>query len=256
MKLLNKFETVLLNDNSPSHFFRNLYKAGLLKEHFPEMFILTKVMQKGNFHPEGTAFEHTMQALDAAAETPYETLEEKRILALATLCHDYGKFKSLFSGGDMMGHDVAGIPPTKNFLKRFCYGQNIVDLVCKLVLFHKKTFEIFNDPPDMIVYEHIKSCFDDKFSLKLLMNLFWADLRGRNGATAKPLSKGYALKQILKIDYKLQSFVNNIKTMEFEHGPEIPVLCLEDLSQELFLEAYRLQVDQGITDKHLLRSLV
>ena len=51
----------------PSNFFRILQRAGLLNDLFPEIYALIGKSQPLEFHPEGDAFEHTMNLTDKVA---------------------------------------------------------------------------------------------------------------------------------------------------------------------------------------------
>lgn len=70
----------------PSLFFRNLQKANLLKIIFPHLHDLIGKTQPVCWHPEGDAFEHTMLALDRAAD-----LTPRLEVRFAALMHDIGK---------------------------------------------------------------------------------------------------------------------------------------------------------------------
>ena len=75
-----------LCSDRPSVYFRALLQAEVLDVHFPEIKALCGVPQPPRHHPEGDAFEHTMQVLDAAANlTPREEIR------FAALVHDLGK---------------------------------------------------------------------------------------------------------------------------------------------------------------------
>ncbi|MDY2985402.1 MAG: HD domain-containing protein [Synergistes jonesii] len=70
----------------PSMYFRHLRDAALLESEFPWLYRLIGKAQPPEFHPEGDAFEHTMTALDAAAEKT-----ERPEVRFAVLMHDVGK---------------------------------------------------------------------------------------------------------------------------------------------------------------------
>lgn len=70
----------------PSVFFRCLLRAGLLKETFPELFALLGKTQPTAFHPEGDAFEHTMQVVDEVAAST-QSIKAR----FCGLVHDLGK---------------------------------------------------------------------------------------------------------------------------------------------------------------------
>ena len=62
-----------LSTETPSRFFEVLHAADVLDTHFPEIEALVGVPQPPRHHPEGDAFEHTMQVLDAAAKLTART---------------------------------------------------------------------------------------------------------------------------------------------------------------------------------------
>ena len=84
-RILREMERALQSDE-PSVFFRILQKAGLLEPVFPEVFALVGKTQPKEFHPEGDAFEHSMQILDRVAAGT-----ERVPARFAALVHDIGK---------------------------------------------------------------------------------------------------------------------------------------------------------------------
>lgn len=96
--------TKALASEQPSLFFRNLQAADLLQLCFPEIHALIGKTQPKDFHPEGDAFEHSMQVVDFVAKRNPKT--ETRF---AALCHDLGKGRT---PADMLphhyGHEICG----------------------------------------------------------------------------------------------------------------------------------------------------
>ena len=84
-RIFAELKTALKTDK-PSIFFRSLERAGLLEMTFPEIAQLRGKIQPVDFHPEGDAYEHTMQILDAAAK-----INPKPLVRFAALVHDFGK---------------------------------------------------------------------------------------------------------------------------------------------------------------------
>ncbi|MBR5914474.1 MAG: HD domain-containing protein [Selenomonadaceae bacterium] len=75
-----------LKTNKPSKFFRSLERAGLLSVTFPEIDNLRGKTQPVEFHPEGDAYEHTMQIVDKVA-----AVNKSPKVRFAALAHDLGK---------------------------------------------------------------------------------------------------------------------------------------------------------------------
>ncbi len=84
-RLLGELRLALLSER-PSVFFRYLLDAGLLDVTFPEVHALRGVEQPPEHHPEGDAFEHTLNVLDNVAQT-----NGRVEVRFAALCHDLGK---------------------------------------------------------------------------------------------------------------------------------------------------------------------
>ena len=75
-----------LETERPSVFFRVLVECDCLSVVFPELDALRGQTQPIEHHPEGDAFEHTMEVVDRAASL---TADVK--VRFAALCHDIGK---------------------------------------------------------------------------------------------------------------------------------------------------------------------
>ena len=75
-----------LRTEKPSRFFRSLDAAGLLEVTFPEIARLHGKIQPVEFHPEGDAYEHTMQIVDEIA-----AINSKPVIRFSALVHDLGK---------------------------------------------------------------------------------------------------------------------------------------------------------------------
>ena len=87
-RIFGELETALKTDK-PSIFFRSLERAELLQITFPEIFQLRGKIQPSEFHPEGDAYEHSLQILDDVAK-----INPKPIVRFAALVHDIGKGKT------------------------------------------------------------------------------------------------------------------------------------------------------------------
>ena len=84
-RIFSELENALKTDK-PSIFFRSLDKADLLKVIFPEIYQLKGKTQPQNFHPEGDAYEHSLQILDEVSK-----VNKKPFVRFAALVHDIGK---------------------------------------------------------------------------------------------------------------------------------------------------------------------
>lgn len=84
-RIFAELENALKTDK-PSIFFHSLDKSNLLQIAFPEIFQLKGKIQPTEFHPEGDAYEHSLQILDEVAK-----VNRKPEIRFAALVHDIGK---------------------------------------------------------------------------------------------------------------------------------------------------------------------
>ncbi|HYP15825.1 MAG TPA: HD domain-containing protein [Opitutus sp.] len=114
--------------------------------HFPEIAALRGTLQEPEWHPEGDVFTHTQHCLDALAgleEWRASDAPRRRLLMFAVLAHDFGKPATTHRGekrGAMRwispGHEPAGGPIAKNFLRRVGAPLELDLPVCALVVHH------------------------------------------------------------------------------------------------------------------------
>lgn len=102
-RVVGELQKALVADR-PSVFFRTLRDGGVLQVCFPEVDALIGQTQPVEWHPEGDAFEHTMQVLDAVASRTTDVTAR-----FAALMHDIGKG---VTPAELLpkhhGHDKAG----------------------------------------------------------------------------------------------------------------------------------------------------
>ena len=108
-----EFRRALLT-NHPSLFFQALRKADVLEVHFNEIYNLIGVEQPVKYHPEGDAYNHTMEVIDGVAK-----MTSDELTTFCALVHDFGKAstpKEILP--HHYGHEEAGIQLVKDFCKR------------------------------------------------------------------------------------------------------------------------------------------
>ena len=109
-----------MQTNKPSIFFNVLKQAQILDVHFKEIADLIGVEQPVIYHPEGDAYNHTMQSLDIASSL---TRDEK--IRYATLVHDLGKgITPKEEYPHHYGHDKAGAQLVRNLSNRIGTPKN------------------------------------------------------------------------------------------------------------------------------------
>jgi len=258
-RIEQEFRKMLLRSTYPSLGIRWLKKIERLSDIFPELGALVNTPQNPEWHPEGDVFEHTMQSLDAAAALKYKTDDEKLIILYAALCHDLGKaVDTKFEEGKIVsiGHEKESAKLTKQLLKRIMRNNIIIDTVKVLVRNHMAPSQFVEQGAKLAAYKRLARKLTPYATLSMLAKLAYADKRGRNATSYKPLSI-----TIPEID----EFLIQAQQAQVLQRPEEPVLQGRDLINEvppgpalgeLLKKAYLIQIEEGITDKEELKRRV
>ena len=183
----------LLKSDKPSIFLRVLNETGHLHEWFPEIQALVGVRQDPVHHPEGDAFEHTMNVLDMAAERKTHLRDAAHQLSfmLAALCHDIGKpiaTKEADGKIHAIGHQMMGIEPARDLLRRIYNNKSIERYVLNMVQKHMDPLHLYNNGSHVKKYMHM---FDSSVCPEDLIELSYCDFMGKGdlsdieGAEAK-----------------------------------------------------------------------
>lgn len=260
-RIFEEIKKLFMKSKEPSLGFRWLLKINRLKETFPELFSLVGIMQNPKYHPEGDVFEHTMQALDAAANLEFydkANLEsEKFVIMLVTLCHDLGKPETTDLELHAHGHAHAGVKFCTSLLRRLTNKKTLVSTIKKLVEHHCEPLIFLKDKASLKAYKRLASKLAPDATLRQLALVALADKRGRNKKSHKPFVKKYA-----EIFLK---FMQNMKAANVENEPEPAVLlgrhlldCVKPGPEmgRLLALAYSIQIDKGIKDWRKLKQLV
>lgn len=103
-----------LQTSKPSVFFETLKQANVLDVHFPEVQNLIGVIQPVLYHPEGDAYNHTMQVIDKMAKQTHEPH-----IIFAGLVHDLGKaLTPVDERPRHIGHEERGVELVKSLVNR------------------------------------------------------------------------------------------------------------------------------------------
>ena len=121
--------------------------------YYPELERLIGCQQDPEWHPEGDVWNHTLCCLDAFAEMrdgERGAADEDLIVGLAVLCHDFGKPATSFFDPRRkrirsLGHDEAGVEPTRTFLRRLTNEERLLKDVPPLVQLHMRPFAMWKD---------------------------------------------------------------------------------------------------------------
>ena len=251
-RISDEFEKMFLKSARPSLGIRWINSIGRLQEMLPEFAALVGIQQNPRWHPEGDAFEHTMQTVDAAAQFTYETAQEKLIFLLAALCHDLGKVvvTELVEGvWKSSGHASEGVRLAKRLLGRITKNKELIRPVCTIIRYHMHVLLFIRDNAGLSAYKRLAKKLSPYITLEQLARFALADRRGRNGASELPLT--IEDPDINEFRAKAQ------QAMVFEKAEE-PLLQGRDLKGivepgpemgKLLKRAYEIQIEENIHDK-------
>lgn len=255
-RIEGEFEKMLIKSKRPSLGIRWLATIGRLKEILPELYATMTVPQDPRWHPEGSVFEHTMQALDAAARTHYNGDHEKRLTVLfAALCHDLGKVVATQHKGDRIvsyGHEIQGVPIAKAMLKRITERKELIQTVATLVRHHMSPGVFVTQHAKPSAYKRLASKLAPHTNIQMLADLACADRCGRNAASHEPLAGPCA---------DIALFLERAHAAQVAFEQEQPLVLGRDLLPyvqpgpqigELVKKAYELQINHDIRDKEFL----
>lgn len=140
-RIAAEWEKLLLSSAVPSRGLAFLRECGWLR-FYPELAALPGCPQDPAFHPEGDVWAHTLLALDASAALRSGVHDDDLALALAALCHDFGKPAATARGEDgrihSYTHETLGAEPARAFTLRLWNRRKLADLVATLVRLHMR----------------------------------------------------------------------------------------------------------------------
>ena len=145
-----ELKKALLKGSKPSLFFETLRAMDQLDTWFPELKQLIDLPQDPIYHPEGDVWIHTMQVLDRAAAYR-DRVDNPYAFMLLALTHDLGK---IVTTGELngrihaYGHETAGMPLVKAFIRRITAENDIKKYIYNMVPLHMK--------PNMVGYSRSK----------------------------------------------------------------------------------------------------
>lgn len=129
-----------LKTKRPSLFFRTLADAGVLDIHFKEVRDLIGIPQPQEYHPEGDAFEHTMNVLDKV-----RSLTDREEIIFAGLAHDLGKaLTDRDNWPHHYGHDKLGETAVRAMAARLKLPKTWVSVGLDAAKLHMKA-RLFNE---------------------------------------------------------------------------------------------------------------
>ena len=272
-----EFKKLLLKAEKPSVGFELMKELGVLR-YFPELEAIIGVPQDPRYHPEGDVWTHTMLSIDAMASMLNREQgagsraqwdeKEKLKLLFAELCHDFGKpLTTTVEGGGSreeradidvskemqtdtlhsvraIGHEAAGIEPTRSFMYRLTEEHDFIESILPLVAQHLKPSQFYKQGAKAAAIRRLAT----KVNIEELALVAKADFLGRTTGEAGTgvyeagewlLEKAKGLK------------VQNRPMEHFLQGRDLIALGMEPLPRfgEILDEVYGLQLDGVIASR-------
>lgn len=263
-RIFEEIKKLFLKSKRPSLAFRWLKNISRLKDIFPEIYALIGVEQKKEYHPEGDAFEHTMQSIDAAAEfKEYDNKDEKLLIIFSVLCHDFGKAETTDKDLSCIGHEKAGVEIAKRFLKRITNNRILIESVSKLILYHMRPSLLIKEKAKLKAYKRLAINLYPQVNMRQLAIVSLVDQMGRkikNGELPSECENS-------NINYKkkFDDFLKMAKQAKIDKGPEKPVLLGKHILDvvdpgpqmgKILKKAYEIQIEEGVQDVEELKRRV
>ncbi|MGI8542891.1 MAG: CCA tRNA nucleotidyltransferase [Aridibacter sp.] len=220
-RIWGEFEKLLLKSQKPSIGLKWLYELGVVEQIFPELKALVGVPQQVEWHPEGSVDIHTLMVVDEARKLIDDLDYAKKVtVMLGALCHDFGKpatTEMLDGKWRSLGHDTAGIEPTKSFLDTLNIhtldGFNVRKEVVELVIHHLKPGMFYKAEK---IGDGAFRRLAGKVELDLLYRVAKADALGRNPEWI-PKSKHFKAEA-------QEWFIEKAENLEIKHEAPEPIL--------------------------------
>lgn len=166
--------TKLLMAKKPSLGFVFMQEVGMLH---PLLEALIQTHQRPDYHPEGTAWVHTLLVLDQASQVKQHTSNPLGFM-LSALLHDVGKPETTDDFGHAIGHEVIGEKRARQFVREI-YGQKkLENYVAINVYCHLKLMVYAKNHVHDKTYLKFLALIDGKTTLNDLYYLTMCDARG------------------------------------------------------------------------------
>lgn len=257
-RIVEEFYKLCVKGTKPSLGIQWLQDTGRLKTVLPEIHATFGVEQDPEWHPEGDVYEHSKQAMDAAALQNYETDEARLIMVLAALCHDVGKVvatQNIDGRIRSLGHDVKGVPLAAQFLDRITMTAKVKETVLKLVRYHMVPIAFIKNNASAAAYKRLATKLAPETNIQQLATLAYCDKSGRNPDRQAPF--------VVCPEELIDIFLKRAEGYGVAKNPEPPLLTGKDIADliepgpkmgKLLDKAYEIQIEQGIADKVELKK--
>jgi len=242
-----EFTKLLLKSPKPSVGFELMRKLGVLR-YFPELQSLIDVPQPPKWHPEGDVWIHTMMAVDAMVALLGSDEKQNLRYLFAILCHDFGKatHTTIEKSGRIraIGHEKAGLEPTRKFLYRITNEHEFIASILPLVEHHLKPSHFYIGKSGDKAFRKLAT----KVNIEELVIVARADFLGRT--TKESLAGIYSAGDWM-LERAKNLKVNNRPLENLLQGRDLIALGLEPSSwfKEILDVVYNLQLEGFISEK-------
>ncbi|MET0015820.1 HDIG domain-containing metalloprotein [Oscillibacter sp.] len=148
--LFEEIEQHLLSDEKPSRFLSELAGSSALGEYpFDMLKRLQPTPQSPRYHPEGSAWNHTLLVVDEAAGIKTKSADPRAFM-WAALLHDIGKPSTTVRRNGKItsyDHDKAGALLTREFLGVFTADMDFIERTAQLVRYHMQILFVGRNLP-------------------------------------------------------------------------------------------------------------
>ncbi|MEK7183704.1 MAG: hypothetical protein AAB776_03675, partial [Patescibacteria group bacterium] len=255
-RVTDEWKKLLLKAKQPSKGLELMRELGIVTKYYPELQVLMSTPQEPEWHPEGDVWIHTGMVIDQAARLIRQprfpsltreglgggrfTIDQALTVMLSSLCHDYGKaLTTKIEDGRIRskGHEEAGEIPTRSFLGKFIFGNDMTDQVVKITRDHLKTtrfwMSLTKGEVDEEQYANILRRLLRRLSgvsCEVFLTVTEADKRGRGvpDALTDPYTEGQVFRDTLKkynLETQAKTFLVSggelMKAFDLKSGPRI-----------------------------------
>lgn len=181
MLLYMDIERHLLQDTNPSNFIKEIVTNDIFSRYpFTMLKELINIPQSPKYHPEGSAWNHTLLVVNMASQNRRFS-ENPKVFMWSALLHDIGKITTTkIKKGKITSynHDVEGAILAREFLENFIDDNEFIKEVCSMIRWHMQILFVSNN----LTYSDIKTMLSE-VSINEISLLALCDRLGRGKLT-------------------------------------------------------------------------